>query len=145
MERILGLALNSLQDVSQINELNRHVPSLGGGLLPDATASEGNQRWRPVFPVLLHKPSRARAPFTAPRRGRAQDSPLIRELNALWEEAQTSWPRRKTETPKGPGILAGLWEPHPTQASPRSAQSRLGEQRRWPLSASLGSTLESLY
>lgn len=62
MERILGLALNSLQGVSQINELNKHMPSLGGGLLPDPTASEGNQCWCPVFPVLLHKPSRARAP-----------------------------------------------------------------------------------
>lgn len=131
MERIFGLALNSLQDISQINELNRHVPSLGGGLLPDATASEGNQCWRPVFPVLLHKPSQARAPFTVPRRGRAQDSPLILELNALWEETQTAGPgeRWRPQKAQESWLVSGSHSQprlHPDQRSPAWGTSDAG-------------------
>lgn len=71
---------------------------------------------------------------------RAQDSPLIPERNALWEETQSSWPRRKTEIPQRPGILAALGSLTEPGASPRLAQPRPVE----PPATSMGSTPERL-
>lgn len=75
MERILGLALNSLRDASQINELGRHMP----GRRP-ASGGHGlwvQPAWHPSF--LFCCMNRAKhVPVTAPRRGRAQDSPYSR-------------------------------------------------------------------
>lgn len=63
MERILDLALNSLLDAPQINELGRHMPRAAacfrGPRPPRATSLAS------VFPRLWHKPGQARTRHSA--------------------------------------------------------------------------------
>lgn len=145
MERLLGLALNYLQDVSHVNELERHMPFLGGGLLPDAMASEGNQHLAscPSCSVAQTEPSQV-----------TLHRPTQREGSGLTSHSRTGTHlgrRRKLAQEKDgdPRKVQESWQVSGSRSQPRASPqisaAPPGGAATWPHSTSLGSALESLY